>query len=343
MATETRHAITWLAQQMGLDVPLLEGAEATVRDVDYVVKDSIIRQRNLARSADQNQTSDAFGYKWQRRDTYESAAALAAAREWLVARYGDMTKESWLFETSDHPVVFDAGCGSAMSAIELFGPVMHRIRYIGSDISAAVDVARDRFVEKGMSGAFVQADILEPPCADGSVDVVFSEGVMHHTDSTERALKRLARLLRPGGRFLFYVYRRKGPIREYADDLVRDRLLPMSNDEAWAALMPLTKLGKALGDLDAVVDIPEDVDILDIPAGKISVQRLFYWHVFKAFYRPDMTLDEMNHVNFDWYTPLNAHRQSPEEVAGWCAAANLEIERMDTEESGITVIARMRA
>jgi len=36
------------------------------------------------------------------------------------------------------------------------------------------------------------------------------------------------------------------------------------------------------------------------PGRRTSVQRLFYWHVAKAFYRPDLTFDEMNHINFDW-------------------------------------------
>ncbi len=34
------------------------------------------------------------------------------------------------------------------------------------------------------------------------------------------------------------------------------------------------------------VNVPERIDLLDIPAGPIDVQRLFYRHVFKAFHRP---------------------------------------------------------
>ena len=67
--------------------------------------------------------------------------------------------------------------------------------------------------------------------------------------------------------------------------------------------------------------MPENVDLLSIPAGPIDVQRLFYWHVAKAYYDPDLTLDELAHINFDWFAPRNAHRQSPEEVREWCAEA----------------------
>jgi hypothetical protein len=48
----------------------------------------------------------------------------------------------------------------------------------------------------------------------------------------------------------------------------------------------------------------------------------------------------MNHVNLDWYAPLNAHRQTPEEVQAWCAAAGLVIEREHLQESGISIVAR---
>ena len=49
---------------------------------------------------------------------------------------------------------------------------------------------------------------------------------------------------------MFYVYRRKGPIREFTDDYkFWDRLRDMEPAAAWSAIMPLTRLGQALGDL----------------------------------------------------------------------------------------------
>ncbi len=68
--------------------------------------------------------------------------------------------------------------------------------------------------------------------------------------------------------------------------------MTLSPDEKWNALYPLTKFGKMLGDLNLEVDVPEAVDLLGIPAGKINIQRLFYWHIFKAYYRPEFSMDE---------------------------------------------------
>lgn len=318
-----------------------EGAVFSLRGQEFEVRSGISRSRRLISRA-QAQTGESFGFKWKKRDTFDSPASLSRMRAWLVERYGDPARADWLPEHGDWPVLLDAGCGAGMSAVELFGSLMPRLRYLGVDISEAVDVARQRFLERDLPGAFMQADISDLPLLESSVDLIFSEGVLHHTNSTEGALKSLARLLKPGGRFLFYVYRRKGPIREFTDDYIRERLQTLSPEEAWRAMEPLTRLGIALGELGAEVDIPEPIDLLGIPAGRISVQRLIYWHVAKAFYHPDLSFDEMNHINFDWYAPRNAHRQSPEEVRGWCIEAGLEIEREVVEEAGITIIARKR-
>ena len=138
---------------------------------------------------------------------------------------------------------------------------------------------------------------------------------------------------------MFYVYRKKGPIREFTDDHIREQLQSLSPEEGWKAMEPLSKLGRLLGELDIEVEVEEAIDLLEIPAGKINLQRLFYWHFCKAFYRPEMSLDEMNHINYDWYAPKNAHRQTQEEVESWCGDLGLKVKHLFTEEAGITVVA----
>jgi hypothetical protein len=50
----------------------------------------------------------------------------------------------------------------------------------------------------------------------------------------------------------------------------------MDNETAWDALVPLIRLGKALGDLNVKVQVPENIPYLGILAGEIDIQRLFY-------------------------------------------------------------------
>jgi SAM-dependent methyltransferase len=307
----------------------------------FFMQNGILREEQTS-SPQQSQTADVFGFKWRQLQTFDTPAVKAKAGSWTVSRYGDISSASWWDDYEPAPLVVDAGCGAALSALELFGDRLTKVRYLGVDVSDAVDTAAARFAARGLPAAFVQADLGRLPLRRGTVDVLFSEGVLHHTDSTERALKHLATLLRSGGRFLFYVYRTKGPVREFTDDYIRDELQALSPEEAWDALLPLTRLGKALGDLQVEVEVPEPVSLLGIPAGRISVQRLFYWYFCKAFHHPDYTIDELNHLNYDWYAPRNAHRQTPEQVRMWCEDANLVIEREVVEEAGITIVARKR-
>jgi hypothetical protein len=102
-------------------------------------------------------------------------------------------------------------------------------------------------------------------------------------------------------------------------------------------LRPLTRLGEALAKLQAEVDVPEDIPYLGIKAGRYNVQRLLYWHFAKMFWNESLSFEENNHVNFDWYHPRYAHRQTEADVRRWCAEANLSITHFDVEESGFTV------
>ncbi len=62
-------------------------------------------------------------------------------------------------------------------------------------------------------------------------------------------------------------------------------------------------------------------------------------YICKLFYRPEFTLDEMTHINFDWFRPANCHRHTPEEISTWCKEAGLSIDHINLQEAGITVVA----
>lgn len=325
-----------LAELTGVAIP--QSGPVSIRGESFDVRDGILRSQMLV-SQNQAQTSDVFGYKWRQRDTFESDNARAAMRQWLHERYGTPESMQWLQRGS---ILVDVGCGAARSSVELFGEKLRDVRFVGTDISSAVDVAADSFRTAGLTGEFLQCDLNKLPFREASCDVIFSEGVLHHTDSTEHAFANLAKLVRPGGRFMFYVYRKKGPVREFTDDYIRLHLRNLSPEQAWRAIEPLTKLGITLGKIGIQVEVEEDVELLGIKAGSYDLQRFFYWNIVKAFYRPDLSFDEMAHINFDWFAPLNAHRQSEQQVRQWCTEAGFEIEREVVEDAGITVIARRK-
>jgi arsenite methyltransferase len=296
------------------------------------------------RSDNQRQTGDAFGFKWTKRDSYDSPAVRAKVSRWLMERYceNDPSRlDQWL--AGGRKILLDAGCGAGFSALAFFGDRLKEHDYLGVEISDAIEIARIRFQEAGCPGDFLKRSLMDiNDIPEKSVDIVFSEGVLHHTDNTAQSFAYLARKICSGGLFLFYVYAKKAVIREFTDDYIREQIRPLTDEQAWAALEPLTKLGIALGELNIQLDAPEDIPYLGIKKGKLDLQRFFYWNICKLHYNPDYTLDELNHINFDWFRPLNCHRHTPEEVTGWLRDAGLAIEHINIQEAGITVVARKK-
>lgn len=323
----------------------LEGAEITdgvLRNGDahsYPIRNGIPRFVRT-KDAAQKQTESSFGYKWGRKDAWYSPQAIAACQPWLVERYGFESVQAMRDFFGAHQRVLDAGCGSGFSSslwIDSSWQSDRESEWIGADISEAIDVARQRLAHIPGTN-FIQADILQLPFAGQTFDAIFSDGVLHHTPSTERALKSLASLLIEGGEILFYVYRMKSPLREFTDDYVREAIAGMEPEDAWEALKPLTRLGQALAELKTEVEVPEDVPLLGIKKGRYDVQRLIYWHIAKLYWRDTFSFEENNHVNFDWYHPRYSWRHTEEEIHRWCAEAGLKITRLDdSQESGFSV------
>ena len=191
----------WLKEILTCELPE-EGKKTNNHDHSYITNNGILRATNVY-STTQSQTENVFGFKWQKRDTFESEASLARMREWLIQRYGDVANATWWNDHPSNPVVLDAGCGAGMSGIELFGDIIPDLKYLCADISLAIDVAASRMAEKKLVAGFIQSDLSDLPLKPESIDVIFSEGVLHHTDSTKNAIFNLAKLLKPGGRFLF--------------------------------------------------------------------------------------------------------------------------------------------
>jgi SAM-dependent methyltransferase len=308
----------------------------------YPIVDAIPR---FVRTEDegQRQTQSSFGYKWTKRDSFGSPGMREELHAWLIERYGFGSRDEMSAYFGSRRRTLDAGCGAGLAASAYLSDDWSRdgAEWVGVDISQAIDVAHE-LLGRFPRTHFVQGDVMQLPFRSESFDLIISEGVLHHTPSTERAFKALVGLLAPGGEIMFYVYRRKAPIREFTDDYIRQQLAFLTPDEAWDALRPLTRLGQALAELEAEVVVPEDVPLLGITAGRYDVQRLIYWHVAKLFWNSKMTFEENNHLNFDWYAPTYAWRHDEHEIRGWCADEGLAITRFDVHDAGFTVRAVKR-
>jgi SAM-dependent methyltransferase len=83
-------------------------------------------------------------------------------------------------------------------------------RVHGIDLTqAAVDAVLKRLALEGREGDVRTGDAEALPFDDGSFDLVYSWGVLHHTPDTERAIAEVHRVLRPGGEARIMLYSRR--------------------------------------------------------------------------------------------------------------------------------------
>ena len=107
-------------------------------------------------------------------------------------------------ETVHDKVVLDIGCGSGTSGA-LFGYL--GAHYIGVDHSrhAAARALRNLRAAGG-DGFTAQGNAEALPIRDNSVDVVYSNGVLHHTPNFLNAMDEAFRVLKPGGKAIIALY-----------------------------------------------------------------------------------------------------------------------------------------
>jgi SAM-dependent methyltransferase/uncharacterized protein YbaR (Trm112 family) len=103
----------------------------------------------------------------------------------------------------DGKLVLDAGCGNGALSEEVAGL---GATVVGLDYSSSVRGAER--VRRADHVHFLQGDLQIPPLGEGLFDLVFSIGVLHHTPETLKTFQAVSRLVKPGGKFYVWLYRR---------------------------------------------------------------------------------------------------------------------------------------
>lgn len=102
--------------------------------------------------------------------------------------------------------VLEVGCGAGYDAYEF---CRCGAEYTGIDIVPENPVRTQKHLEfYGYTPQVIQGDAENLPFADQSFDVVFSNGVLHHTPDIERSFREAYRVLNDEGRFWVIVYHR---------------------------------------------------------------------------------------------------------------------------------------
>ncbi len=176
----------------GLTQPVPDALRCRGCGRQFSVRDGVPRFVN-----DSTRTAAAFGYIWG-----EQATRVTPPRE--VRPYHLHQLHDALGAPPLAGLIVDGGCGDGVDLAMLALDATRDV--VGVELSAGgIETSRAR--TEGLAAAhLVQADLLNLPLADDIFDGGYSYGVVHHTPDPARAVRELARVLKPGASFLLYVY-----------------------------------------------------------------------------------------------------------------------------------------
>ena len=163
--------------------------------------------RGIPRFVETEAYADSFGFEWQRHRRTQLDSGPGGESERTFREKTGLTPKAVRGK-----LVLDVGCGMGR-----FAEVARRweAKVVGVDLSLAVESAQANLGARD-NVAVVQADSFWLPFPQGSFEVIYSIGVLHHTPDCAAAFRRLVPLVRPGGRLCVWVYGTMGPWQHFA-------------------------------------------------------------------------------------------------------------------------------
>jgi glycosyltransferase involved in cell wall biosynthesis/ubiquinone/menaquinone biosynthesis C-methylase UbiE len=190
---------------------------------------------------------------------YVSEAPLHT-KEWFLEaeayRYGAYAP--WMPETMEFSrhggerlLEIGGGMGTDLAQFAQHGAIVTDV-----DLSAGhLKLAKENFAVRGLRGEFIQLDAETLLFDDATFDVVYSNGVLHHTPNTHRVVQEIFRVLKPGGCVIVMMYAedslhywrnlvwniglKEGQLRKYSMGEIMSRTVERSDN---AAAHPLVKV-----------------------------------------------------------------------------------------------------
>jgi len=210
-------------------------------------------------------TGDAYKDQVQRQWNNDPAGshyvveAPAHTKEWFLEaeRHRYESYAPWMPDTMEFArhggeelLEIGGGMGTDLAQFAL-----HGARVTDLDLSSGhLTLAKENFVTRGLQGRFIQQDAETIDFDDNTFDVVYSNGVLHHTPNTHYVVRQILRILKPGGKVIAMFYAedslhywrnlmwnigvREGQLRKYSMGEIMSRTVERSDN---AAAHPLVK------------------------------------------------------------------------------------------------------
>jgi 2-polyprenyl-6-hydroxyphenyl methylase / 3-demethylubiquinone-9 3-methyltransferase len=146
-----------------------------------------------------NQLYDRLGDRWW--DSNSSLYTLRSALNPARFPYLRRTMVDTLGIDPEGAAVLDVGCGGGFLAEE-FAALGCRVTGVDPS-SASIAAARNHAEQGGLAIDYAEASGEALPFGDGSFEVVYCCDVLEHVDDVAKTVDEIARVVKPGGAFLF--------------------------------------------------------------------------------------------------------------------------------------------
>jgi SAM-dependent methyltransferase len=149
---------------------------------------------------------DPCGAEYEREHELGTREFFESVERYRYTQYAPWMRRVMGFDQFRGARLLEIGCGMGTDLLQF---ARGGARCVGIDLTPrSVEITRHRFALYVADGAFMIADGEQLPFASDSFDVVYSNGVLHHTPDTAGAIREVHRVLRPGGEAKVMLYHR---------------------------------------------------------------------------------------------------------------------------------------
>jgi SAM-dependent methyltransferase len=179
----------------------------------------IVEEKQRAR---EQWSHDPAGAVYGREHEFGTREFFDAVERHRYSEYAPWMPEVMCFNEFPGARLLEVGCGMGTDLLQF---ARGGAEVTGVDLTArSIEISRRHFAVYDARGDFAIADGESLPFADGSFEVVYSNGVLHHTPDTEGAVREVHRVLRLGGLARVMLYHR-GSVAYWGDIILRHGLL----------------------------------------------------------------------------------------------------------------------
>src|SRR5215204_4966206 len=165
---------------------------------------------------------DPCGAEYDRRHELGTREFFDSVEHHRYTEYAPWMPRVMEFEKFRGARLLEIGCGMGTDLLQFARGGAH---CTGIDLTPrSIEITRHRFRLYDADGAFMISDGEHLPFRSESFDVVYSNGVLHHTPDTAGAIREVHRVLRPGGTAKVMLYHRNS-LNYWSEIVLRRGLL----------------------------------------------------------------------------------------------------------------------